>query len=102
MKECYICKTTQNLHKHHVFGGTANRKLSEKYKMFVYLCGPDHNMSNKGIHFNKKMDFRLKQIYQQKFMSMYPDLNFVKIFGKNYLGMTWEEYKKNIAYKGVE
>ena len=29
-KECYITGSTYNLHKHHVFEGTANRKLSEQ------------------------------------------------------------------------
>ena len=39
-------------HKHHVFGG-ANRKLSEKDGLYFYLRPEMHNMSDKGIHFNK-------------------------------------------------
>mgnify|MGYP007101833209 CR=1 FL=1 len=31
-KECYITHSTYNLHKHHIFEGTANRQLSEKYR----------------------------------------------------------------------
>ena len=29
-KQCYITKSTTNLHKHHIFEGTANRKFSEE------------------------------------------------------------------------
>ena len=32
-KECFVCGTNLNLHSHHIFFGTANRKLSEKYGM---------------------------------------------------------------------
>lgn len=30
IKECFICGSIQNLNKHHIFFGTANRKLSEE------------------------------------------------------------------------
>ena len=29
MRECWLCGTTVNLHRHHVFFGTANRKKSD-------------------------------------------------------------------------
>ena len=46
-KECFICRvnydvaTLYGLHEHHIFEGTARRKLSEKYDLKVYLC---HNI----------------------------------------------------------
>ena len=84
-KECYVCKTRYELHEHHIFYGTANRKQSEKYGMKVWLCGKHHNLSNEGVHFNKEFDLHIKQIAQKKFDETYPDLNFLKIFGRNYL-----------------
>ena len=36
-KECFFCKTTQNLHRHHVLYGSSNRKQAEKYGFTVYL-----------------------------------------------------------------
>lgn len=84
MVECYVCQTTQNLHRHHVFGGS-RRKWSEKYGMVVYLCWIHHNMSKEGVHFNKSLDIKLKQKYQRIFQFEYPDLDFMKIFGRNYL-----------------
>jgi len=68
-----------------VFGGP-NRKLSEKYKLYVYLC-QRHHTGNKGIHFNPQMALRYKQEYQEKFEQQYSRELFVELFGKNYLGV---------------
>lgn len=84
-RECLVCKSTNNLHKHHIFFGSANRKLSEQYGCWCYLCARHHNMSNEGVHFNKPLDNLLKKHAQKIFTEVYPDLDFVKIFGKNYL-----------------
>ena len=83
-KECYICKTTLNLHKHHIFEGR-NRNNSEKYGCWVYLCAKHHNMSDEGVHFNKKLDSQLKIIAQKRFEEVYPDKEFLDIFKINYL-----------------
>lgn len=84
-RECLVCGITDNLHKHHIYYGTANRKLSEKYGCWCYLCAKHHNMSKEGVHFNKALDTKLKVYTQKRFNEAYPELNFRKIFGKNYL-----------------
>ena len=84
-KQCLVCGSESNLHKHHIFYGTANRKLSEQYGCWCYLCGRHHNLSNVGVHFNKQLDTNLKQHAQQRFNEVYPELNFREIFGKSYL-----------------
>lgn len=92
-KECYICRTeyslctTHNLHRHHVFGGTANRKKSEKEGCWVYLCAPHHNMSNKGVHFDQEANLKLKKKCQAAWMAENDKSidEFRKRFGKNYL-----------------
>lgn len=53
--------------------------------MVVMLRGDWHNLSSYGVHFNKNLDTKLKQWGQEKFEEMYPDLSFLKIFGRNYL-----------------
>ena len=83
--ECIECGTTRDIHKHEVFFGTANRKLSIKYGLVVPLCAYHHNMSNKGVHNNRKLDIELKQMAQRRFNVVYPDLDFIKIFGKSWL-----------------
>ena len=83
-KECYITHSTYNLHSHHIFEGR-NRNNSEKYGLKVWLVPEWHNMSNKGVHFNKQLDIELKQLAQKKFIETYPDLDFINIFKINYL-----------------
>ena len=81
-KECYVCKTTLCLHKHHIFGAS-NRKHSERYGLVVYLCGYHHNLSDEGVHFRKDLDLHLKQLAQTRFEETYTE-SFIKVFGKNY------------------
>ncbi len=83
-KICYITGDTTNLHKHHIFGA-ANRRLSEQYGLWIWLRADWHNLSNYGIHFNKTLDTDIKRKAQVMFNSSYPQLSFIKIFGKNYL-----------------
>lgn len=85
MNKCYVCGTTLNLHIHEVFYGTANRKQSIKYGCCIALCACHHNMSNDGVHFNKSLDLKVKKDMQKRFEEVYKDLDFVKIFGRNYL-----------------
>ncbi len=82
--ECLVCKKPYGLHKHHVFEGTAKRKLSEKYGCWCYLCAKHHNASNESVHFNKTLDTKLKKYAQTRFEEAYPELDFLKIFGRNY------------------
>ena len=87
-KACWVCGTEYNLHRHHwhVYGGVANRKLSEKYGLWVYLCGRHHNLSNAGVHFNKPLDDRLKKYTQECFEAKLGTReDFRRIFGKSYI-----------------
>lgn len=84
-KRCYVCGTTYDLHEHHIFYGTANRKQSEKHGFKVYLCGNHHNLSNEGVHFNHDLDLRLKRECQTKFEKTHSRDEFMRIIGKNYL-----------------
>ena len=106
-RECYVCGTPLNLHRHHIWGG-GRRKLSEKHGCWVYLCAKHHNMSDKGVHFNKALDTELKQDCQEmwewlRFTNIcaervtddtFPEFEeiesevraeFIRIFGRNYL-----------------
>lgn len=85
MNKCWVCGTTNNLHIHEVFYGTANRQKSIKYGCCVSLCGKHHNLSNEGVHFDRALDLELKKVMQKKFIQVYPDLDFIKVFGKSYL-----------------
>ncbi|WP_304958370.1 hypothetical protein [Dubosiella newyorkensis] len=83
-KKCWLCGSTLDLHRHHVFGGSANRAKSEKYGLTVYLCAPHHNMSGAGVHFDKAFDQQLKAWAQKQFEKEYSHELFMKIFKRNY------------------
>lgn len=85
-KECYICKTTMNLHCHHVFGGTANRKLSDEDGCTVWLCQNHHTGIN-GVHTNRKVDLTIKVRCQKRWMEVYgkDEADFIRRYGRNYL-----------------
>ena len=83
MRKCYFCGSTQWLERHDVFGG-ACRKLSEKYGLVVNLCHECHNEPPDGVHHNADSRHRLQELAQEKFEEVYPDLDFIKIFGRNY------------------
>ena len=70
-KRCFVCGTTNDLHIHHIFEGTANRKKSEEDDMKIYLCGYHHNMSNAGIHYNKELELKVKKLAQQVWMKQF-------------------------------
>lgn len=87
-KECYFCGSTEQLHRHHIFSGTSNRKNSELYKdaCVVWLCYKHHNGSNAGVHFNRLADISLKQDAQKYFeQNIGTREQFRQIFGKSFI-----------------
>ena len=84
-KECYYSHATYNIERHHIFYGTANHKLSEKWGCWVYLRHDLHNEPPDGVHFNKKNDLELKRDCQKAFEEKYGHKKFMEIFGRNYL-----------------
>ena len=83
-KKCYVCGTTYNIHKHHIYMG-ANRNNSEKIGAWVYLCARHHNGSSAGVHYNHQLDLELKQLAQQEYEKNHSREEFMKIIHKNYL-----------------
>ncbi len=84
MEHCFICGRSP-VETHHICYGSANRKLADKYKLVVGLCQP-HHRGNNGVHGgNKELDLFLKQTAQTKFNEIYSDLDFLAVFGRNYL-----------------
>ena len=85
-KECFVCGARQNIHTHEVFFGK-NRKKSMEDGCCVYLCGNHHNLSNEGVHFNKRLDDYLKRCTQIQWMTVYKKTteDFIKRYGRNYL-----------------
>lgn len=81
---CFLCGSGGYLERHHIFGGP-NRKLSEKYGLTVHLCYMHHRDANEGVHSCKQKREILHRIGQEAFEREYPEKDFRKIFGINYL-----------------
>ena len=89
---CYLCMLLHDdygrrqTQEHHVFYGTANRKLSEKYGLKVYLCMEHHTYDGgtEAVHRNHDVDMKLKEMAQTDFETRYPELSFRALFGKTY------------------
>ena len=65
----------------------ANRQKSIKYGLVVFLTPEMHNMSNKGVHFNREFDLYLKRIGQKAWQDYYNKTkeDFLKEFKRSYL-----------------
>ena len=113
-KQCYLCAkldkdyTPKNiLEEHHIFEGSANRKLSEKYGLKVYLCQAHHNGdcfgSRKAVHrpdlnnYSKYLHEEGEKAFITDFMQktlcnkFQAEAIFQGIFGKRYINV--EEWK---------
>ena len=85
-KESYISGNTYNLEEHHIFFGTANRKVSEKNGLKVWLTSEEHR-GTYGVHgkLGRDLDIRLKQDAQKKYEETHTREEFIKLIGKRYL-----------------
>lgn len=83
-KKCYVTELTDGLHKHHIYGA-ANRKISEDNGFWVWLTPKYHNMSDRGVHFNKEFDLLLKQECQAKYEETHSRDEFMELIGRSYL-----------------
>lgn len=96
-KECYLCRLAADqagyygdlphtgLHRHHVIFGRGNRKKSEHYGLWVWLCVAHHEYGPEAVHTNARIRKQLSQIAQRAFMRAYPNLDFREEFGISYL-----------------
>lgn len=87
---CWLCGrngATDNLDKHHIFGG-AYRNKSEKYGLYVWLChNRCHIFGPNAAHQNRKTMEALHKYGQKEAMEKngWTTERFIAEFGKNYL-----------------
>lgn len=82
---CEICRRETYTEEHHVFFGTANRKVSDKWGMVARLCPMCHRDGALAVHRCYATDLRLKQKYQAIFELDHTREEFRKLFGRSYL-----------------
>ena len=84
VETCIICGSPYVQH-HHIFGGTARRRISDRYGFIVPLC-QYHHTGAAGVHRNRKFDLELKRQAQTYYEEHYGNRNaFINAFGKSWL-----------------
>lgn len=85
-KRCFFCGSTQNLHLHHIFGGS-NRATSDRNGFTAYVCAFHHNLGGNGkcVHQCREMDLQLKRACQEKYEETHSREEFMHLIRKNYL-----------------
>lgn len=83
-KECWFCGAQSGLEEHHIFAGMANRKISEKYGLKVWLCH-DHHTGDDGAQYNRELGDQLKQEAQKAFEQLQGHEMWMQLIRKNYL-----------------
>ena len=89
-RACFLCGKNgcaDPLDKHHIFGGS-NRKKSEKYGLYVYLCHHEcHENGRNAVHRNPETAQKLHEYGQLLAMeeNNWTADEFRLEFGRNYL-----------------
>lgn len=91
-KRCYLCMILNEDYRvhpyteeHHIVFGSGRRALSEEYGLKVNLCPAHHRDGPEAVHNNHENAELLMKEAQERFEDVFPDLNWMEIFGKNYL-----------------
>ena len=87
---CFLCGKKSNLELHHLLRGS-QRKMADKYKLTVYLCHDCHRQ----VHDEPELMKECRREGQRRFEKEYSREEFIKVFGKNYLGDE-EDCKKTL------
>ncbi len=77
--DCIRCGR-QATEQHEPIGG-CRRKLSIRFGLRVPMCAYCHRL----MHSEPILNMPYQEQMQKKFILDYPELDFIKIFGKNYL-----------------
>lgn len=82
---CCICGT-YSVHLHHVFFGSANRRVSDDMGFIVKLCAA-HHTGTEGVHGKNGdgLNKLLKQVMQARYEETHTRVEWMLLIGRNYL-----------------
>lgn len=84
-KVCLVCGSPY-IEIHHVFFGTANRRLSDRYGYVVPLCPTHHREGAYSAHKSMELNMAYKCMAQRHFEEHNGSReDFIRIFGRSYL-----------------
>lgn len=81
-KQCFVSGSRINLDLHHCMHGGANRKLADKYGLWVWLR---HDIHMRLHNSDKQLDKMLEKAAQEAFEEKYSHEEWMAVFGKNFL-----------------
>lgn len=81
---CYFCGKVVGLERHHIYPGTANRRISDRIGAWCYLCHDCHTGKH-GAQYDPEKALKLKQEAQRAFEKTHSRTDFIKLIGRNYL-----------------
>lgn len=83
LHRCVECGAISGIMLHEIFFGRVKRDLSKEFGLVIPLCYKCHQGTN-GIHGKNghALDMKWKARGQAAFEAHYPELDFIKIFGK--------------------
>lgn len=89
---CYLCMllegdcgTRTGLQEHHAMPGTANRRMSERYGLKVYLCLQHHTAGPMAVHNNAELRRLVQRKAQEAFERGRTHEEWMGAFGRNFL-----------------
>lgn len=80
---CWFCGRRTELERHHVMAGP-NRKWSEKYGLWIWLCR-EHHTGTDGAQYDRQKNQSLKRLAQIAFEARHSRAEWMEIFRKSYL-----------------
>ena len=89
---CYLCmlldgdyRRRSGLQEHHAMPGTANRKLSERYGLKVYLCMWHHTAGPNAAHNDINSRRLIQKRAQEAFERIHSHEEWMEAFGRNFI-----------------
>lgn len=91
-RRCWLCMQwlhdygeKTRLHKHHIFEGTALRRISEAEGFFVWLCPQHHEFGQMSVHRDITVRRSLQRQAQRKYEETHTRQEFMLLIGRSYL-----------------
>ena len=86
-KECFVTHSNYDLDCHHIFFGSANRKISDREGFWVWLRHDRHIAGSpyKTPHNDRQTDLWLKRLCQEAYEKTHSREEFIQLIGRSYL-----------------
>lgn len=89
---CYLCICLHGdyhihpiVHEHHIYGGAANRRISEAAGLKVYLCPDHHELGPEAVHRNNEYMRLIQRDGQKAYEQTHTREEFMTLIGRSYL-----------------